>query len=265
MKPFTVFLFSVFYIFILSCSNLEVENISSSDSEQLNIIKKIQDASSNLLLVESFEDSLCGINVGPNCFQFSQTITLELDLTECSTNISGLCDVSGTMEVVICQDNFGQNLEVNFSEYVFSHARDCITGNPHTDDWDCIADKFYSSYVNYMMPLILDWWGEKSNCGNGYNAAISNYFKNMCVFPCSYEEGDFIFYEIIQCGQSTACCVKKQYWCKDQNGEIQITSGGNVQIGLCSEGPIPCNNYIDFPFKNPDCFPRNCIEETIPQ
>ncbi|MCB0661875.1 MAG: hypothetical protein KDC24_03975 [Saprospiraceae bacterium] len=256
-----VILFSFF-----SCvENFNQEPVlPESEITTIRILEKLNLASKSPAVSDSFENFPCSIEVEADCFEFTETITLMIDLTECSSNVSGLCSVTGFMNVIICEKNNGQDLEVNFTEDVFAHSTDCIIGLPHTDDWDCIAEAFYTEYVHFMMPLILAWWGEKSKCDNGYTSAISNYFKSLCIYPCSYQEGDVIFYEIVQCGESTACCVKKEYWCTDQKGNIQITNGGNTQIGLCSEGPIPCNNYIDFPFKHPDCFPRDCIQEIIP-
>ena len=205
----------------------------------------------------------CGINVsGKICLQFLHGLEIYVDISECSTAVTDSCRVYGEMEITICYDGYN-NMEVNFKESIFGHAIDCIiNGNEvHTDDWDCIAEKTYLTFVDYMMPIILDLWGSYNDCEDGYYTVLSSYTKELCTYPCTVKNGAYYYTKLIQCGSSTACCVKKDYWCKDDNGMVHSTPEGLYKIGECSIGEVPCIPIKGDPYPVLDiCRPRSCIE-----
>jgi hypothetical protein len=254
-------LFSLSF-FLASCSKESI-SVSKYEQDKQEIKKKLELAKrnpTNLGNRNGVVDS-CDIS-GKNCLNFLHGLEIYVDISDCSTAVTDSCLVYADMEITICYDD-EQNMEVNFKESIIGHSVDCIIQGRviHTDDWDCIADKTYTAFIDYMMPIILELWGTNNDCEDGYNTALSSYSKELCSYPCTIQKGKFYYSKLILCGISSACCVKKDFWCKDVNGIIQSTSGGLYQVGECISGEVPCK-----PTKGPfpvldKCRPRNCIQE----
>lgn len=248
-------------LFFIGCQK-EVIVKSKYELDKAEIKEKIDLAKLNsvdLRFLDDIDFTYCGISV-ENCFKFKHGLQIYVDISDCSIAVTDSCLIYGEMIITICNyDN--ENMEVNFKESLWGHSNSCITNEIiHTDDWDCIAEKTYLSFVDYLMPIILDLWGIYNDCEKGYNTTLSTYTKELCTYPCTFRKGSLYYSQLVQCGNSTACCVKKDTWCKDKNGVIHSTPGDIVQIGTCSFGEIPCKPGKSELFPVLDhCRPRKCI------
>lgn len=235
---------------------------SKYEIEKEKIRKKIEAASATSSQRSVTEDD-CGITYGPNCTRFTHGLELYADITDCSTSVTDECLIFGEMEITICVDQATGEIEVNFVETLFGHSVDCIIDHDeHTDDWDCVSEVAYQEFVSFMMPIILELWGTNNDCANGYNTALSRYSKELCVYPCTERVGQFYISRLVQCGESTACCVKEDQWCVDSEGNVQVTPGNKYTVGECSPGLIPCRSLKESPFPSStwnQCQPRGCI------
>lgn len=261
---FTLLSFFLICIGSHSCSKEPAVSLSKYERDKLEVRKKIDKAKQHTfdLTASNNVEEDCDIS-GVNCINFIHGLEIYVDISDCSTAVTDSCLIYGEMEITICFDNLN-NMEVNFKETIIGHSIDCIQegyGEVHTDDWDCIAEKTYLKFVDYMMPNILELWGTYNDCEDGYNTALSSYTKELCVYPCTIKRGAYYYSQLVQCGSSTACCVKKDYWCKDDEGVVHSTPGEIYQVGECSAGEVPCKPSKGDPYPVLDrCRPRNCIQ-----
>lgn len=126
---------------------------------------------------------------------------------------------------------------------------------------DCIDQLLSDNIINAGMPVIMDLWGGNSNCADpdGYETFTSFYKREKCTIPCLTDLGGYQVVELIQCGENTACCIKKQYWCTLSNGEYDVRDTEYYQIGECSQGkPKECSSR-GFSLLS-QCEPRSCLQ-----
>lgn len=134
-------------------------------------------------------------------------------------------------------------------------------------DWDCLVAKAAENFDDQIMPVIIDLWGDNGDCDDegsngggdtddGYETWTSIYVKQLCVIPC-YTPWPTPSVSFVNCGESTACCEQKTFWCRNQEGEYDQTEQYPEQTGVCSEGsPKGCLEVPGQEWVN--CKPRFC-------
>jgi len=275
-KNLNLLIGALFLIVFTSCNHELIVDIEPKPLDQYERtrqivnekIKEVKSASSTAILSRSNIDNPCEIN-SDGCAQWTHSLEIYVDLRECSTSVTDSCLVLAEMLITLCNvDNpvGGSDIEVNFQEMVWGHSTDCIIDSEdHQDDWDCVIEETYLAFVDYMMPVIIELWGGNGDCDSGFDTYLSRYQKELCVYPCIEKWGPWSTVRLVQCGESTACCVIEDLWCIDSEGNIDVTPGHKVQIGECSGGLIPCKVSKDGPWPSTweDCRPRNCTQPLI--
>ncbi|HMT53093.1 MAG TPA: hypothetical protein PKD16_07280 [Saprospiraceae bacterium] len=252
------------FIFLFSCQKEPNTPLSKYDQDKISILNKLRSAPSGSgVRSNSVFSEECEIVVTSNCKQIEEEISLDIDISECSSHVTDNCTVIGAMKTTVCI--YRDYIIVDFVEGAFAHLKSCITDDDlHEDDWDCINNKFYQAYIAYMMPIIMSEYSDFSICGEGGQIFLSRYTKQQCTYPCIQGIGDYQKVSLLQCGSSTACCVEYNQWCYD-NTEIEVTPAGNYQIGECSSGDVPCPKIKGgLPIED-TCRPRNCSIPPLPR
>jgi len=276
MRVFNLLFGALILIMVTSCNHEPIGGLDEKPDDQYKKTKQIvaekineiKSANSTVLRSRGVNDDYCGIDP-EGCAQWTHPLDIYVDLTDCSTSVTDSCLVYAEMLITLCNiDNpsGGSDIEVNFQEMVWGHSVDCIIDqDDHHDDWDCVIEETYLAFVDYMMPNILELWGGNNDCDNGFDTYLSRYQKELCVYPCTESWGPWSIVRLVQCGESTACCVKEDLWCIDLDGNIDVTPGRKVQIGECSAGLIPCKVSKDGPWSTTweECRPRDCTQPIL--
>ncbi len=252
------------FILLSSCQKETNTTLSKFEQDKISILNKLKSAPSGTWTPSNsvFSDE-CEIDVTSNCKQIEEEISLDIDISECSSHVTNSCTVLGTMKTTVCI--YRDYIIVDFVEDAFGHLKSCITDDDdHEDDWDCINNKFYEAYIAYMMPIIMSEYSDFSICGEGGRIFLSRYAKQQCTYPCLEGRGEYQIVKLVQCGSSAACCVEYNQWCYD-NAELEITPSGNYQIGACSAGEVPCPKIKGGVPIEDTCRPRNCSVPILPR
>ena len=253
----------ILFLIICSCN---VESYYSKPEPEINNSKTINN-STNSELIEKFsalDEENCEIEVKENCKRFYHTLKLKIKISDCANFITDSCTVYGTMQVTICKYDYG--LIVDFVEDVIGHDQSCILDKDlHVDDWDCIHNKTYQAFITKMMPIIMEDYSGYTLCGDDAFSFISKYTKDVCVFPCTFYKEGLAYSKLMQCGETTSCCVRLDEWCTDDDGNVNSETFDSYQIGNCSSGIIPCKptKFDPFPTIN-QCSPRSCNDAPFP-
>lgn len=253
------------FILLSSCQKEPSLALSKYEQDKISILNKLRAAPSGTgVPSNSVFTEACEIEVTSNCIQIEEEfISLEIDITQCSSHVTDKCTVFGSMITTICV--YEDHVIVDFVEDAWGHAASCITDkDEHEDDYDCINNKFYQAYIAYMMPIIMSEYSDFSLCGEGGRIFLSRYTKQQCTYPCLEGRGEYQIVRFVQCGSSVACCVEYNQWCYN-NTELEVSPAGHYQKGECSGGDVPCPKIKGGIPVEDTCRPRNCTIPLLPR
>lgn len=267
----------LFLVFIFSCtdSNQVIENrepvetSNRSSSDELSTMKtKLIQGYNEAVKVNGNSD--CGPNKR-GCLtwehEFEYDENFRVDISECLDQIPYEdCKLLGSFWITLCERGPGQ-YEVIYEEgEVWGWEWATCTDLPELADFDCILSTATEEFVNVAMPLIIDLWGDNGDCNDipggadpdgGYETWISNYVRQLCVIPCTTWI-PFPQVSLVNCGESSACCEQKTFWCRKDDGTFEQTIQYPVQTGECSEGS-PSEKCSKWPGQTWNtCRPRSC-------
>jgi len=267
-----------FVIPIFSCSennqiheHQETKQISNRSTEEE--ISNLKDK-----LIEGYEQAVQVANnddCGPNkrgCLtwehEFEYDENFRVDISDClGTQIPYAdCKLYGSFEITLCQRG-PDEWEVIYEEGdVWAWEWSTCTNGQDWADWDCILSATTDEFVNVAMPLIIDLWGDNGDCNDppnggdpdgGYETWISNYVRQLCVIPCTTWI-PFPQVTLVNCGESSACCEQKIFWCRNEDGTFEQTIQYPEQTGACSEGSPSEKCFVWLAQTSNTCKPRNC-------
>jgi len=143
----------------------------------------------------------------------------------------------------------------------FEILPDCLP--PRYDiDLDCVSDQIIEQYTPYILWLYLEDFEFEADI-----TIVTQYYKQLCVSYCTVSS-PWLRIEMVECGDSYACCVTETKWVKNENDYYPVETTTSI-TGECSGGPdTSCPNggkkgdIISLPF-NPQslstpCAPRYC-------
>lgn len=255
-------------IIISSCESQydmskEVSLVLIEDGQLLND-KIINNNIGNKSAVPLKHDNGCfPESYGLNCESNIELFFVTADITDCIGGLTEDCVVSGEMEVTICETSDAEgnliNVEVIFrEETLYGHATDCIIdpvahGGEHLED--CESEAAYNAFIADYMPDLISLYEAVGVLNLDKILFQSNYVKELCVTSCLEILGGQWVMRYEQCGESFACCITKDRWFKDENGNTQNENISRIKIGECSEGFPKCGKGGSPEFS---CSPRNC-------
>lgn len=235
---------------ITSCTEkgeFEGREVMNMDEIRADLEQKIKQAKANPAVLTS-RDYECDPPEHDNCLELNYQLEGLIDITHCVGGVHDECLLGGAMTITLCIDE-QQNVLVNFEEEVFWHHMSCIIDHDehfdhhHVGHWECEHDAFYEFYYNQMMGVVLDILDDDlTSCDNLESNIMSRYSRETCVTYCLTGEEPYWQVSIVNCGNSTACCVLLENWCVNDEGNVEKTFISKDQIGSCTPGNFehPC-------------------------